>query len=391
MLETNLSPCWVEGELSNVTYASSGHVYCTLKDFSSQIKCAVWRSSVKKIPFRFENGKKVIVFGSVQVYEPRGEYQLIIDQALSAGQGILQLQFEALKNKLFLEGLFDESRKKELPQYPKRIGIITSPTGAAIEDMLKIFNQQWLLSEIILAGVKVQGEGSAEEIAKAIQKMNYYFSSNSNQEQKIDVIILGRGGGSLEDLWSFNEEIVVRAIANSTIPIVSAIGHEIDYTLSDFAADVRAPTPTAAAQLVVPDRNGIMVWLGTVKEKLSYQMSTKLKHEREKLQQLSQRGSFTRPLDRVYLLIQRIDDYDHRVRHSIKKILIESETKLEHINLRIHALYPLRLLSRGFSIVYNEQKKIVSSVKQLTINDELKIKLSDGSFLSKCTQINENE
>lgn len=384
VLENEIPPCWVEGELSNVTYATSGHVYCTLKDANAQIRCAIWRSSVRNIPFRLEAGQKVIVFGSVQVYEPRGEYQLIIEKVISAGLGILQLQLEALKKRLYEEGLFDPARKKELPPFPKRIAIVTSPTGAAIEDMLRIFHQQWQLTEIILAGVKVQGEGSAEEIAEAIKTINLYCGSDAPESRKVDVIIVARGGGSLEDLWSFNEEIVVRAIADSKIPTVSAVGHEIDFSLSDFAADVRAPTPTAAAQLVVPVKINILEYLEGFKQTIKNAVVQKMKFEREKLMNLSKRSGFTRPLDRVYLLFQRIDEFDRRSRIAMMSMINSLKSNLENLYLRIQAVNPLKLLARGFAIVYDENAKIVSSLSKVYLDATYRVQLSDGTFQVIC-------
>ncbi|MCX7835335.1 MAG: exodeoxyribonuclease VII large subunit [bacterium] len=386
VLETSIPHCWVEGELSNVTYATSGHVYCTLKDANAQMKCVVWRSVTRFLPFRFENGQKVIVFGSIQVYEPRGEYQFIIEQAITAGIGFLQQQFEILKKRLSEEGLFDATRKRSLPEFPKRIAIVTSPTGAAIEDMMRILRQQWKMIEVVLAGVKVQGEGAAEEIANAIFKINQYCGENAPDTQKVDVIIVGRGGGSLEDLWAFNEEVVVRAIANSKIPIVSAVGHEIDYSLSDFAADVRAPTPTAAAQLVVPDAVAIHDDVENYFLSIKTSVQQKIKNEREKLYNLAKRGSFTRPLDRLNLLFQRIDELDHRSRMAMKRIMENLKSSVNHLVFRIEALNPLRLLARGFAVVHDKQGKMITSVNMVQVQEEYSVSLSDGIFRVICKE-----
>src|SRR5450830_1303089 len=243
VLEMGFSEVWVQGEISNCKNHSSGHLYFTLKDGSASLSAVMWRSRVAQLLFRPNDGMKVIVWGNITVYEPRGNYQIDCLQIQPVGIGELQLAFDRLKQKLSAEGLFDEAHKKPLPEYPEKIGIVTSPTGAAIQDMLNILARRFPALEVIVAPVKVQGIGAAEEIAEAIQDLNSLSD--------IDVIIVGRGGGSLEDLWAFNEEVVARAIYSSRIPIVSAVGHEIDFSISDFVADLRAPTPSAAAELVV--------------------------------------------------------------------------------------------------------------------------------------------
>jgi len=246
VLETGFPCLWVEGEISNFKRHSSGHLYFTLKDENSQIRCAMWRYRANDLIFRPEDGMKVLVQGNLQVYEPGGYYQIIVQQVQPAGVGELQLAFEQLKKKLYAEGLFDEAHKKPIPIFPERIGVITSPTGAAIRDIISVITRRFPIAQIILAPVRVQGPGAKEEIVQAIQDFNEFG--------EVDVLIVGRGGGSLEDLWAFNEEVVARAIFTSKIPIISAVGHEIDFSISDFVADRRAPTPSAAAEMAVPDR-----------------------------------------------------------------------------------------------------------------------------------------
>ena len=243
-LETSFSEVWLEGEISNLRAPGSGHLYCTLKDQTSQIRAVIFRSTALRLRFGLEDGLHVIVRGRVSVYEPRGEYQLILDHVEPRGLGALQLALEQLKRRLEDEGLFDVTRKRSLPALPRTVGLVTSATGAAVRDMMAVLHRRCPIVRIILVPVSVQGDGSAEQIVAAIDVLN--------QLEAVDVIIIGRGGGSLEDLWSFNEEIVVRAVAGSVVPVVSAVGHETDVTLTDFAADVRAPTPSAAAELVVP-------------------------------------------------------------------------------------------------------------------------------------------
>ncbi len=244
VLEESFSRVWVEGEVSNYTFHSSGHMYFSIRDNKATLQCAMFRRANKNLKFKLKDGMKVICFGSISVYEIRGNYQLIVEEVEPKGIGALQLQFEQLKEKLRKEGLFDEGHKVPVPYLPIRIGIVTSPTGAAIHDILNVSRRRFSNIEIIINPVKVQGEGAKDEIANAINEFN--------KLKNIDVMIIGRGGGSLEDLWPFNEEVVARAIYNSEIPIISAVGHEIDYTISDFVADKRAPTPSAAAELVIP-------------------------------------------------------------------------------------------------------------------------------------------
>ncbi len=249
-LEEGFSRIAVQGELSNFKHHSSGHLYFTLKDEHAQIQCVMWRSRVPALSVTPQDGMKMIARGNVTVYEVRGNYQLDVASLQLLGAGELQIAFERLKQKLAAEGLFDQDHKKPLPQFPQRIGIVTSPTGAAIQDIINIINRRFPSTELILCPVKVQGIGAAEEIASAIDDFNNFGA--------VDVILVGRGGGSLEDLWAFNEEIVARSIYHSSIPVVSAVGHEIDFTIADFVADLRAPTPSAAAELIVPDRREII-------------------------------------------------------------------------------------------------------------------------------------
>ena len=250
ILEESLPSVWVEGEISNYILHSSGHRYFSMKDENAQIRCTLWRFRGGKLSFEPEDGMRVIAFGNISVYERNGQYQLDVIELISAGWGKLDIAFQRLKEKLFREGLFDEEHKKPIPEFPEAIGLVTSPTGAAVRDMIKIIHKRFPGVGIIVNPVRVQGEGAAEEIAQAIQEFNEFA--------KIDVMIVGRGGGSLENLWAFNEERVARAIYDSKIPIISAVGHQIDFTISDFVADLRAPTPSAAAQMVIKDKEELL-------------------------------------------------------------------------------------------------------------------------------------
>ena len=244
ILEQAFDTVWVEGEISNYVLAQSGHAYFSLKDETSQVRCVFFKGNRIRVKFDPEDGDQVLLFGRVNVYEPRGEYQIVVEAMEPRGLGALQKAFEQLKAKLEKEGLFDEAHKQALPEFPWKIGIVTSPTGAAIRDLLNVLHRRNPRVSVVLAPAKVQGEGAAEEIAQAIRDLNTL--------EELDVLIVGRGGGSIEDLWAFNEEVVARAIHESKLPVVSAVGHEIDFTISDFVADLRAPTPSAAAELVVP-------------------------------------------------------------------------------------------------------------------------------------------
>ena len=268
-LEHDFSNISIVGEISNIRRPSSGHVYLTLKDENAQIQAVVFRNTASKIKFELKDGMEIISYGSITVYEPRGQYQIIIDQIEPKGIGALQLAFQQLKEKLEKEGLFDVSRKKPIPFIPQKIGIVTSPTGAAIKDILNIIERRFANVEILLYPVKVQGDGAAEEIAEAIVELN--------KLPDIDVIIAGRGGGSLEDLWAFNEEVVARSIYNSTIPVISAVGHEIDITIADLVADIRALTPSEAGELVVPQKDLLLNILEKCKSRLFQSLTNKLK------------------------------------------------------------------------------------------------------------------
>ncbi|MCK5594876.1 exodeoxyribonuclease VII large subunit, partial [bacterium] len=260
MLEENFPSIWVEGEISNCRMPSSGHIYFTLKDEQSQLNAVFFRGANLKTKFRIEDGLKVLALGNISVYQRRGNYQLIVGLLQPRGIGELQLAFEQLKRKLQKEGLFAPEHKNPIPLFPKKIGIVTSPTGAAIRDILNVINRRFRQVEILVNPVRVQGEGAGEEIAKAIDEFN--------KMKKVDVLIVGRGGGSMEDLWAFNEEVVARAIYNSNIPIISAVGHEIDFVISDFVADLRAPTPSAAAELVVGEMEQIILKIGNFQTRI---------------------------------------------------------------------------------------------------------------------------
>lgn len=370
VLEKGFGDVWVQGEISNSKFHSSGHLYFTLKDEGSQLSAVMWRSRVAQLLFRPADGMKVVVRGNITVYEPRGNYQIDCLQIQPVGVGELQLAFDRLKQKLSDEGLFDQAHKKSLPPYPRRIGIVTSPTGAAIHDMLNILSRRFPALEVVVAPVKVQGVGAAEEIAQAIEDLHHV--------PDIEIVIVGRGGGSLEDLWAFNEEVVARAIYASRIPIVSAVGHEIDFSISDFVADLRAPTPSAAAELIVRDKTELIDILRNFAYTIQNLVSEKLQSDREKVKSLVASYSFNRPLDMFRERSQTLDELDRRLhRVAAHRLTIVRQQTLSFVK-RIQSLDPQLALRRGYTIVYKNQK-IVPSAAQLGVDDEIKVRFHDGA------------
>ena len=353
ILEDSFPNIWVEGEISNLKSPSSGHIYFTLKDDRSELKSVFFKSDNEKIKFDIKDGMHVICSGRISLYEKQGVYQLYVTGLEPKGVGALQLAFEQLKEKLFKEGLFDESRKKPLPMLPDRIGIVTSPTGAAIGDMLKVLKRRFSNVEILINPVKVQGEGAKEEIAGAIRDFN--------DMNNVDVIIVGRGGGSLEDLWAFNEEVVARAICDSKIPIISAVGHEMDWTISDLAADLRAATPSVAAELVIAKKSELIDALDNIEKRLK---------------------SF--PSDIVKEYAQRLDDMEADLNLRVKHYLELKEENFKLVSEKISMLSPLGILSRGYSITYKlPEGKILKDAGSLKNGDMVETRLSKGAFKSR--------
>jgi len=382
LLETSFPRLWVEGEISNFKRHSSGHLYFTLKDENAQIRCAMWRFKADELRFRLEDGLKVLLEADVQVYERSGTYQLVVQQLQPAGVGELQLAFEQLKKRLQAEGLFDSDIKQELPLYPERIGIVTSPTGAAIRDIVSVIQRRYPPAEILLYPVKVQGEGAGTEIAAAIKEFNEYGN--------VDVLIVGRGGGSLEDLWAFNEEIVARAIFSSRIPIISAVGHEIDFSIADFVADRRAPTPSAAAEIVVPDRSELRGILAYYQERYQSHLLQKLNTFRDKIVAFQKSYAFRRPEDLLYQKVQRLDELWRLIQSNLEYTLDRKKQRLENIRLRLRALNPSEVLRRGYSICYKDGQ-ILKDVKDVKTLDMVQVKLHKGQFISQVQMLGESE
>lgn len=364
-----LREIFISGEISNFKRHSSGHMYFSLKDQYASINCAMFRQNAIGLDFEPENGMKVMLFGRVSLYEKNGAYQVYVDIMQAAGKGELHIKFEALKHKLFNEGLFDETHKKEIPENLKRVALITSPTSAAVQDMIKMSRAVNSGVQLIIIPVLVQGEKAPSSIVQAL--------TDANKWGKADLIILGRGGGSIEDLWAFNEENVARAIFKSKIPVISAIGHETDYTISDFVADLRAPTPTAAITMSFKSRKLMKADLNSLYHALNFFVYKKLKECRDEITYLDFKGFYNR-------LIQRKDSHRDYLRKLYKRLEIKSDYQVKSKALRLEStlslmesLSPMNILKRGYSILYRD-KKAISQASALKAGDAVEIMLSDG-------------
>lgn len=378
-LETGFASVWVKGEISNLTRHSSGHWYFSLKDSGAQLGSVMFRRQNEGVRFEPTHGMEITAHGRVSVYPPQGRYQLIVDQMLPAGQGDLHLAFENLKKKLHAEGLFSSSLKQSLPKYPTRIGIITSPTGAAIQDMINILSRRFPLAELILLPVKVQGEGAAKEIAQAIEALNELDSCQ--------VLLVGRGGGSLEDLWAFNEEIVARSIAQSHIPVVSAVGHETDTTISDYVADHRAPTPSAAAELVVPDQIELKRWLAQVEQSLYTSTLRRIDRYEHRITAIASSYALKRPELMIEQYIQKLDQLeDFSLRRTQDKISVAS-ARLDALSGMVEALSPLNILEKGYTVLSDESGAMIRSVEQVTEGSKLSLRLKDGEIAATASSV----
>ena len=339
ILEQDLGLVWLTGELSNLAMPSSGHWYFSLKDISAQVRCAMFKGNNRRVPFRPQDGMQVLVQARVSLYEPRGDYQLIIESMQPAGDGMLALRFEELKRRLGAEGLFDEGRKRPLPREPRAVGLVTSATGAALHDMLTVLKRRAPDLPVFIYPTQVQGSAATSQIVAAI--------TLANRRAEVDVLIVGRGGGSLEDLWCFNEEAVARAIAGSAIPVVSAVGHEVDVTISDFAADLRAPTPSAAAELVAPDRSARAQRLVHLKQRLVQAISRRQTAARHGFALLQKRLDHQDPKRRLEQQSQRLDELSGRLQQLLNLRLHQGERRLANLELRLQARSPSTLLAAG--------------------------------------------
>ncbi len=426
LLSSYFSYIQVKGEISNLSTPSSGHIYFTLKDQKAQIRCAMFKSQQRRLNFKPENGKQVIISAQVSLYEARGDYQLIADKMQEAGKGDLQLAFDQLKTKLLNEGLFDQALKQAIPDIPKQIGIITSATGAAIHDILTVLNRRFPAMPVLIYPTAVQGDNSKFEISKAIER--------ANLQKQVDVIILTRGGGSLEDLWAFNEECVARAIVKSKIPIISAIGHEVDFTIADFVADLRSPTPSAAAENVVPDQQTWYARFQAIEHQLQQIIQRQLAQHHQSLSWLTKRLQQQYPGQQLQRHAQALDNLEIRlvrtiqskIKHSSNQInqqnnllqrhnpvdsIIRYKEQQQYLSNRLNmamqhrlktlhrkqlsliqtlnAVSPLATLERGYAIVSESNtSKIIRSSQQLSINDKINIRLAHGEVTSQIKEIN---
>ncbi len=379
LVEESLPRIWVTGEVSDLSRPSSGHIYFTLKDEQSQIRAVIWRTTAQRLPFQLKDGLKVICSGAVEVYAPRGSYQLIISQLQPKGIGPLQLAFQQLHKKLAAEGLFDPAKKRPLPKFPKRIGFVTSPSGAALHDFLEAARSRWPDICLTVIPARVQGERAREDLVRGIRIAQKLIP-------KLDLLIVGRGGGSMEDLWCFNEEAVVRALAASTIPTVSAVGHEIDVTLCDLAADLRALTPTHAAQLVLPHQDELYQQVEQLARRSRGAMFNRIKHLKQRLGYMSDRSVLARPHELHKQRRQLVDEIDLRARAAIWNVWNVKSEKLAGMARATAALSPLGVLARGYSLTQVEGSTApLTSYKSVAPGDLIRTTLKDGVVVSKVT------
>lgn len=366
-----LAGVFVRGELSNCTVPRSGHFYFTLKDADAQLRGVMFRSRFSTVPFRPTDGMRVIVGGRVTVYSAGGQYQIYADELIPDGAGSLALQFEQLKRKLSAEGLFDEARKKPLPAMPERVGVITSPTGAAVQDIRRILGRRFPCAEMILYPAQVQGEGAAEQLATGILFFNAYDLA--------DVIIIGRGGGSTEDLWAFNDENLARTVADSRVPVISAVGHESDFTICDFVADRRAPTPSGAAEMAVPDRRELKKTLGHLAARMTRREEERIEYERGILKRFAASRALARPEALLAPLCQRLDERSERLDRALLRVLERKRGDLAHACAALEARNPLTVLSRGYAVV-TKNGNPVTKTTDAEVGDRLQVRLSDGTL-----------
>lgn len=378
-LEESFQSIWVEGEISGYLHHSSGHRYLNLKDDKAVIKVTIWRSTGAKLKFEPKNGQKVLIFGDISVYEKGGNYQLNCRRMEPVGIGDLELAFRQLHEKLLAEGLFDDSRKRPLPRFPKKIGVVTSPTGAAIRDIIQIARRRNRSVELLIYPAQVQGDGAETTIAAGIA----YF----NTRPDIDIIITGRGGGSLEDLWPFNTETTVRAIAASRIPIVSAVGHEIDTTLADLAADLRAPTPSAAAELAVWSREDFEEQIDGFLATQAYHLESLVEQARRELRSMLSRPVFARPADQIRQRQQFLDSLGRHLQRSGKNLFQLHRNRLSLVLSKLDTLSPLKILSRGYSVTrLADRPSVLKSVEQIAEGQRIESILTDGTVVSVVEQ-----
>ena len=378
--DSNLSVVYLKGEISNFKNHSSGHLYFTIKDESSRILAVMFRGNASKINFKPVDGSKVLVVGRISCYEASGNYQIYVEEMLEDGVGNLYLEFERLKKKLGDKGYFDDMYKKPIPKFPRRIGIITAPTGAAIRDIITTINRRYKLVELYIFPSLVQGENAKDDIVKNLERANNY---------NLDLIILGRGGGSIEDLWAFNEEVVADAIFKSNIPIISAVGHEIDFTISDFVSDLRAPTPTAAAELSVPNTIDLINYIKQLEIRASKSMENIIDVKKSRLNSLINSYVLKNPKNMYEIKSQKLDNLVDKLNIYIKRNLNDKNNRFINILNKLDALNPINTIKRGYSITKNKDK-VITSINSVGENDIITTDLVDGIITSKVVKVEES-
>lgn len=374
-LQIRFSSVWVCGEISDLSRPQSGHMYFTLKDAGAQIRGVIWRTTAARIKFPLEDGMEVICSGSIDLYPPRGSYQLIVKKIEQVGAGAMQQALKRLRAKLEAEGLFDPAHKQPLPVFPKKIAVVTSPTGAAIRDFLQVALRRWRGVEILVVPVRVQGDGSAFEIAEAIRQCNEWHD--------LDAIVVTRGGGSMEDLWGFNDEKVVRAIFASRIPVVSAVGHEIDVTLSDLVADLRALTPTEAAERVIPAGEDLRGYLHRVNAQIHALMRSRLEAVQARVDGLALRPVLRDPCQMVYQLSCEVDDLQHRIHQAARGRVLRGHERVGALAGKLDSLSPLSVLGRGYSLTQNASGELVRNASDVSVGERITTRLPDGQIISR--------
>ena len=373
----------VQGQVSNCSRSGAGHIYFTLKDEKSQIGCVLFRSSASRLRFLPRDGEEILARGKIGVYGPQGKYQITVNSVEPLGVGALQRAFEELKRDLAEEGLFAPEHKKALPKFPRKVGVVTSATGAAFQDICHQLDKRYPLAEVLLHPTLVQGDGAPEGIVRAIKLMN--------ERDDIDVLIVGRGGGSIEDLWAFNEELVARAIFASRIPVVSAVGHETDYTISDWVADHRAPTPSAAIEHIVPDQDELFSQLDGADTWLRSVMSARIQTHVNRLQEFETRLSPAHRKDAINQLSQRVDDLETACRTSMTHRLGNAERDLCALAQRLNALSPLATLKRGYSISRKTDGEVLTSTEQVSVDDRIEVQLAHGHLACRVEEVREGD
>jgi exodeoxyribonuclease VII large subunit len=383
-LQERFRDVWVSGEISNLTVAGSGHVYFTLNDPQAQLRAVLWKSDAIRAGFDLADGMQVVCRGEIDIYPPRGTYQLVVRQIEPLGQGALQLALKKLHARLEAEGLFDPARKRRLPPFPRCVAVVTSPTGAAIQDFLKVIARRWHGTEVLIIPARVQGEGSAREIAEGVVLAGLLKPAP-------DILVVTRGGGSAEDLWSFNDETVVRAIAASPIPVISGVGHEIDVTLSDLAADVRALTPSEAAELAVPMKSDVGETVATLSARMRHALHVSVSRSRERLNALVSRRALQVPRDLLAVPARRLDEIAFRFEQSIQRTIDRETSRIKIVAGRLHAISPLSVLARGFSVTQLADGSTVRDIDAVSRGDLIRTRLARGIISSVVQELESPE